>query len=403
MGTKTLPIIFTDKANPIKIPETCELQQLYLISRHGTRYPTDHDINKFIELETIFKNNSYTKEWYENPFPLLKQGLLNVRGEEELYLMGKRSRKRYHEFWDKILPYDPNIIKFQSSALSRTGMSGIAYSLGLLNGEGILGKENSQSVYISATPVSQDEELLMHHACSRWEETVKDSEILESQKDEFNTTYLTKIAKRISKSLLITPELLPDHVDYIYRACAFAIAFFSETKTWCSLLNKNEILELEYFNDIIDYYSFSYGSKLNEKLGCSLISNIIKSVENYLNGDSILKADLKFAHSETLQFLATTLGLFKDQIPLTVETLPIQLMNRKFKTSGQFYFASNVYFEIFTCAERNERSTTFIRTLVNEKSIIIPGCDSENCEWDKFKELLGDKLNCDFKKICEEK
>jgi hypothetical protein len=35
MGTKTLPAIFTDKAKPVKIPDTCELQQLYLISRHG--------------------------------------------------------------------------------------------------------------------------------------------------------------------------------------------------------------------------------------------------------------------------------------------------------------------------------------------------------------------------------
>ena len=43
------------------------------------------------------------------------------------------------------------------------------------------------------------------------------------------------------------------------------------------------------------------------QLGCLLINNIIKSVEDYLNGNSTLKADLKFAHSQTLQFLATTL------------------------------------------------------------------------------------------------
>jgi hypothetical protein len=35
MGTKNLPAIFTDKANPIKISDECELQQLYLVSRHG--------------------------------------------------------------------------------------------------------------------------------------------------------------------------------------------------------------------------------------------------------------------------------------------------------------------------------------------------------------------------------
>src|SRR5437016_845413 len=109
----------------------------------------------------------------------------------------------------------------------------------------------------------------MHQACPRWAETVEKNKFLEMQKTEFYTNYLTKIAKRISESLNITPELLPEHADYIYRACGFAIAFFYETKTWCSLLNKNEILEMEYFNDLVDYYSFSYGSELNKKLGCS--------------------------------------------------------------------------------------------------------------------------------------
>ncbi|GBB85824.1 hypothetical protein RclHR1_12270004 [Rhizophagus clarus] len=402
MGTKTLPFIFIGKVNPIKIPNECELQQLYLVSRHGTRYPTDGDINRFIELEKIFNNVTYAKEWYENPFPLLKQGLLALRGEKELYLMGKRSKKRYNKFWSKILPYDPNIIKFQSTAVSRTAMSGFAYSLGLLNREGILGIDNSQSVYITSVPTSQDEKLAMHHACPRWAEIVdKNNKILEAQQIEFNANYMTKISKRITESFDITPELLPEHADSIYRACAFAIAIFGKTNTWCSLLDKNEILELEYYNDILNYYSFSYGSELNKKLGCSLISNIIKNIEDYLNGNSTLKADLNFAHAETLRFLATTLGLFEDKTPLTVKSLPEKILKRKFRDSTQFYFASNIYFEVYTCSERNERTTISIRTLVNEKPVIIPGCDSKYCELSKFKELLGDKLNCNFKKICE--
>ena len=147
----------------------------------------------------------------------------------------------------------------------------------------------------------------MHHACPHWAETVEKNKILETQKNEFLSSYLTKIAKRISESLHLTPELLPEHADHIYKACAFSIAFFDDTKTWCSLLNKEEILEIEYFGDIINYYTFSYGHELNEKLGCVLISNIVKSVENYLSGNSTFKADLKFAHGETLEFLITTL------------------------------------------------------------------------------------------------
>src|SRR3954452_3548997 len=104
----------------------------------------------------------------------------------------------------------------------------------------------------------------MQHACPLWKETVENSKLLEAQTAEFRTKYLTKISNRISESLQLTSGLSPEYADYIYKACAFSIAFFDETKTWCSLLNKDEILKLEYFSDLIDYYSFSYGNELNE-------------------------------------------------------------------------------------------------------------------------------------------
>ena len=36
----------------------------------------------------------------------------------------------------------------------------------------------------------------------------------------------------------------------------------------------------------------------------------------------------------------------------------------------------------------------------NEEPVIIPGCGSKYCEWNKFKELLDDILGCDYKKMC---
>ena len=38
--------------------------------------------------------------------------------------------------------------------------------------------------------------------------------------------------------------------------------------------------------------------------------------------------------------------------------------------------------------------------VVNEIPVVIPGCGTEYCEWNKFKELLSDNLGCDFEKIC---
>lgn len=54
MGTNSLYPIFTDKQPELNSPRNCKLEKLFLIARHGTRYPEDDDIDKFDVLEKVF-------------------------------------------------------------------------------------------------------------------------------------------------------------------------------------------------------------------------------------------------------------------------------------------------------------------------------------------------------------
>ncbi|CAG8615711.1 3791_t:CDS:2 [Funneliformis mosseae] len=352
--------IMTDKQPKLSSPNHCNLEKLFLVARHGTRYPEEPDIKKFEVLENIFQN---------------------VSSKHKVFI--------------------PNYV--------RTGMSGISYSIGLLDGKGILGKGDYQPVYISTIPVLQDYELAIHRSCPRWKETVQNNnEKLEKQIFHF-TSNLTKISNRISKKYNIeNPPLEPIHVNYIYLACAYDIIFFEKNRHWCEILQQEEILTLEYFNDMRYYYEFSYGSDLNKQLACKLVGEIVKGVDDYLNGDSTVKADLKFTHSETMMFLYTFLGLYEDSNPLTGNATFDEISNRKFKTSEICPFAANVYFEIYTCAsdkytffyKKKHEESTVVQVVVNEKPVVVPGCGSKFCEWNKFKELFSDNLDCDFEKIC---
>ncbi|CAI2194788.1 17249_t:CDS:1, partial [Funneliformis geosporum] len=51
----------------------------------------------------------------------------------------------------------------------------------------------------------------------------------------------------------------------------------------------------------------------------------------------------------------------------------------------------------YTCSDDH----VLIRVLLDFKPFLIPGCESEYCEWNKFKEILGDKIGCDFEKMCD--
>jgi hypothetical protein len=58
MGTSTEYPIFTDKQQELTPPDNCKLENLFLVARHGTRYPEESEIEKFDELGKVFQNVS---------------------------------------------------------------------------------------------------------------------------------------------------------------------------------------------------------------------------------------------------------------------------------------------------------------------------------------------------------
>ncbi|CAG8794210.1 17264_t:CDS:1, partial [Gigaspora rosea] len=47
-----------------------------------------------------------------------------------------------------------------------------------------------------------------------------------------------------------------------------------------------------------------------------------------------------------------------------------------------------------------EKKSKKIRLVLNFVPLLIPGCESEYCEWSTFKKVLGNKIGCDFNKLC---
>ena len=56
MTTNTVYPTFTNKQPEQDYPHNCKLEKLFLVARHGTRYPEKSDIKEFDELEKIFQN-----------------------------------------------------------------------------------------------------------------------------------------------------------------------------------------------------------------------------------------------------------------------------------------------------------------------------------------------------------
>ncbi|KAF0373014.1 phosphoglycerate mutase-like protein [Gigaspora margarita] len=209
-------------------------------------------------------------------------------------------------------------------------------------------------------------------------------------------TTLKPIADRMTKDYGIYPLLNPHLVPSIFNACQYWVLHFNRTNTWCSLLSEHDIIKSIYYFDMTIYYKSLYGNPLNEQLGCVYYTQLVNSVDNYLNGNSIMVADLKNGHAHTMFAILTTLGVAKNPFPLTANLTLSQIKQIKYSVGKSIYWSSTIYFEIYTCSDCAK-----VRIVLNFEQLLIPGCESEYCEWSTFKKILGNKIGCDFNKLCK--
>ncbi|CAG8576838.1 4454_t:CDS:2, partial [Racocetra persica] len=407
-----------DDIKPINYPDNYTLNQLFLLTRHGSRFPMGDQIRAFDKIDKAFANVSVAKDWPKNPFPMEKNSRLITRGKLESYYSGLQSLKRYEKFW-KSVEYDVDVVKFQTSnmfcpevtsdrkwahlealrivmAETEVSQSAMSFSEGLFDGTGPVGACKNEPVYIWSLPPGHDYILRMYYSCLRWNQTVSNNKLYLDQSYSYGNKTLASIAERISKKYNISPPLDPISIADMYYYCEFWVLFFNRTDTWCGLLSEDDLIFARYYWNIMDYFLYSYGNPLNEQLGCAYITQFVNSVEDYLNGKSRMVADLKFGHSYTEFIVLTTLGVFKNEYPLTADLTLEQMKSLKYITQKVSYWASTIYFEIYTSPGKD----ALMRLVVNFEPYIIPGCDGEYCKWSKFKDILSGKINCAVDKLC---
>ncbi|CAG8479750.1 27149_t:CDS:2 [Gigaspora margarita] len=364
---------FTLDVNPISYPD---------------KYPPV--ILAFNQLEKVFANVPVAKRWYKNPFPMERNYQLIPRGEIEPYYDGKQSILRYKKFWKNVRKtrYDPEVVKFQAGAYSRCGASAMAFSEGLFNGDGPLDTCKNQPVYVWNIPAEQDNILEMYNNCLLVNETVlNNNPEYDEQHYIYGNTTLKPIADRMTNDYGINPPLDPYLVPSIFNACQYWVLHFNRTDTWCSLLSEHDIIRSMYYFDMTIYSKSLNGNPINDRLGCVYYTQLVNSVDDYLNGNSIMVADLKNGHAHTMFAVLATLGAAKNPYPLTANLTLSQIKNLKYTVGKSIYWSSTMYFEIYTCSDSPK-----VRLVLNFEPLLIPGCESEYCEWSTFKKVLGDKI-----------
>ena len=411
-GTKTA-YHFNNSASSLKYPERCEPIHLNMVIRHGSRYPSDGDmeeidelLNKLNEIYTKnspFRYHNLTLPWNKPPqWSDGQPGELTSVGQKEQYNIAKRFRDRFAGVFDK--DYWNKYYKFVTSDKPRTAQSAMSFAYGLFEDRGPVSPSKFQPVAImSSGRADQDKILSSYKSCPRYDIDVDEHGMVEVEKF-LKGPKLKNLTKQLEKRLQITGKLSLtfDSVEKIFRLCAFGVMNRNDN-SWCALLDDEDVKILEYQGDLEGYYEHSYGNQLNHKIECTLLSEITQNLRDFSTAKTDVRGVFRFTSSGTLIGLLTILGLFKDSVPLRADNY-LKQSKRQFVLSNMVPMSANIAVVLYACnsTEMAGKRDYKLQVLVNEEPVALPCCHGNiTCGLDEFLTCFKETVDsCDLDAMC---
>ena len=188
----------------VKKPPSCQPIQLNMVSRHGTRIPSESDIKKFNDLSAtlnrLMKYNSSGKAssavsikfpWI-SPYQAEEARQLVDTGDQECYGIGQRFPERFPEIL-KQHPVPVRKFKFISTETPRTTQSAMAFAMGYLSGKGKAGPCKIKAVPFTVIPKDNNTLLTNYDFCPKYIKEVLNNKSTTYEIDKFlSGPYVTR-------------------------------------------------------------------------------------------------------------------------------------------------------------------------------------------------------------------
>ncbi|XP_071508657.1 multiple inositol polyphosphate phosphatase 1-like [Diadema antillarum] len=402
----------------------CQPAGVYVVYRHGARYPGGSDIAEYNAFLTQLKKTGVSNDYAyltnitDNLYALPLQGQLHPAGLAEMQNLGSRIKTRLPQ----LISTNPlNEFRFQSTYKRRTTESAIGFINGLLGIEyqcNITRKAPTKDTVscrypsagkVSATSVDHEERerdrlLLFYQNCEKYARTVdNDPRAIIEQTKFARGPEMAAVRKAVSRRLTppgsATPKNISiDQIELIHHMCGYETTYYGGTYTpWCYLLSDDEKRVVEYYLDLKYYWTEGYGYDINSKIACPLIDDIVDYLRDVASGaPDTPKGYFKFAHHATIQPLLTSLGLYKDSAKLMANNYNVSI-DRDWSTGRIAPTGGNVAFSFLRCPSGQHR----VLMLHNELPIKVGPCKEFFCPFNTaVSHLTASSGGCQFDETC---
>lgn len=353
-------------------------------------------VNRLLEANPSLE---FLKTW-RNPYSKKTPGSLHPTGMEQLYEIAKRLRHGELSSLVDGRGFLPARHRFTSSETPRTIQSAQIWSTGFFYDDSkkeILG----EALNLQVAPKKEDWSLRFFEACDKFRNEFE-SGVYDEERNLLHKTALERedalVDRLLARLSLQKGDFDKKHVHTMYRTCAYEASLNNDPNGFCSLFTDDDLDTFEYLKDLSIYWARSHGHPFGKHLAAQLLQEIFVTfdglVSDMAEGEPEV-AHFLFGHAETLIPLVSLVGLHDDKVDWRHDSPKEDWLNRSFKSSDICPFAGNFGLLLYRC-----NGEFFIRALLNEREVVIPGCGDVLCPYSELKTLLSDQLAHESKSNC---
>ncbi|XP_012230386.2 multiple inositol polyphosphate phosphatase 1 isoform X1 [Linepithema humile] len=385
--------------------ENCKPQQIWMLVRHGTRYPNEKGINQMLNLthfrDFVISNHENhkrghlcekdlenLKNWKPDPglHPNRAKGL-SSQGKKDLEMLGQRLKKEFPQLFGTC---ESHHCKFRSTDTQRTVDSMNSFVKGAFSSTFTPNPEIVPSV--------NDTLLKIYDNCKPWEEM----KVTQEMTKWINGPTMTEVLANVSERLGLTYKLNFDDAFLIYDACRYQRAWYPEQRSpWCAAFTDDDIRVLEYEEDLYHYYRVGPGVSVNSELGCHPLRDMLDRFSKLEDATEEEPAGVfYFTHSEMVMLFYAAMSIGKDTPPITASNYR-EMGNRRWRSSLLTPFATNFAAVFYKC--ENSLIPFKVAFYLAEEPLNLEGCVHGICDWQRLKKKLAPIAAKCSTKFCEKK
>lgn len=285
-----------------KDPDGYTPSYIWLLSRHGTRWPTRkkllaiNNLNPSLFSHSELAPDHWVKQW-RSPVEDKDSvaGRLHPMGVNELYSLGARLRSRFPSLINVTALENIPLI---ATAVKRTSESALAFAEGFLP---------RQPTSIIMAPKDNDPLLRpfdMNSEYISYEETMK------ARLKAWKSLYWSQLTEKVRDRLKLNRSMSPWEIDGLWQLLLVEGGLENDFKS-ASIFDSEDLSQLEWLEDVDLYVRRGPYNSLTYQIFEPLLQDLVRSLQVAASDDFVgPRMRLLFAHCETLVPFASLLNLF---------------------------------------------------------------------------------------------